>query len=273
MFLLFCYVANHGKGLPGWAVDGAGQSLPLLELQDECGFESADDLTAFLAFAAERRLIDPVEWAERGIIVLPAMFARAQSYAHSKGRTLTGGPENAPAVRSGQVRGKSGKKTPAGARTSPELPLQDSTTQDKTVQVTEGPLPAEPAEPSDTSVDALVTLWNTERKPGPKVQKVTSQRRAAYRKALQAHPNLIDWAEVIRYVNGQGWCNGKGRDGHANYFMDLDKLAAPGYFARAMDKARLKPAAQGNGRDAARGRTGVDAGNPYMDAVADDVQH
>jgi hypothetical protein len=119
------------------------------------------------------------------------------------------------------------------------------------------------ADAGEDHVDALVRIWNTERKPGPAVRDITPQRRGAYGRALKAQPDLTVWRDVIAYLNGQPWCNAKGGGNHPNWRADLDWLAKPGKLAVYADKAAAeRPARPGGvaGRNAAKGRTGYKPG-------------
>lgn len=256
MFLLWCYIANHGKGLPGEGIDLDGQPLPMDELADECLFERVNDCQDWLSGLAERRLIDPERW-KAGVVYLPAMFNRAAAYAKSKGRAIPG--------TGGRKRAAAGDAGDGGGNLFPETPLQNNT-----IQHTTGSEPSSPdgdPGPGPDQVQALVELWNATRQPGPKVGKLTPDRKARYRRALADHPNLADWRTVIAWVNGQDWCNAKGTGQHPNWRMDLDYLVKPGKMAKALDQVRMdavaRPAA--NGRDARRGTTGHT--NGFMAAV------
>lgn len=223
LFLLWCYVANHGGMGPGEGVDGAGDPLPLSEMADECLFDSVDELKGFLAFLADKRHIDPEAWAA-GWVRLPAMAKRADSYAKSKGR--------APA---GPKRVDAGENSPGLFDTGENPPLQDNTN------------PTIPAH-QITTPEALVAVWNETRKPGPKLQQLTAERRRAYARALADQPDLAKWAKVIAWVNTQAWCNAGGTGTHANYRMDLDSLSRPGKLQQTFERMvadqlpRAKPA-------------------------------
>lgn len=110
-------------------------------------------------------------------------------------------------------------------------------------------------------VGALVTLWNTTRSPGPKVQgTMTATRQQRIRAALKAYPNLTDWKQVIQWVNSQPWMNAPGTGDHPTWRADLDFLAKPGNLAKYLERARLDQATRTGpiGRDATKGRTGVE---------------
>lgn len=110
------------------------------------------------------------------------------------------------------------------------------------------------------TVDALVQTWNANCGKLPRVQKVTSNRRAAYRKALADHPDLADWARAAAHLTTEAWAMG-GSPGHVNWFATLDYLAKPGKLAAILEKvdalnAGLKPAVTGT----KAGRTDVTPG-------------
>jgi hypothetical protein len=112
-------------------------------------------------------------------------------------------------------------------------------------------------------VDALVLLWNELRTPGPKVRQVGGELRQKLQRAMKTLPNLDDWRTVIVFLNGQGWANAPGTGTHPNWRAGLDWLAKPGKCAEYLERAQLDQAQRKTdgglvGRDAARGRTGVD---------------
>ncbi len=263
LFLVWCFVANHGAQ-PGMGVKADGTPLDLDDMAFDAMFPTAGHLRRFLTDMAERGLVGKDEW-EQGIVFLPAMKARADAYAKSKGRGEPGP--------SGPGRGKSG---PSGHRRAPageKGPIHHTTGQDTTPEDHDDqPAPAVPDllnDAGEDNVDALVRIWNTERQPGPTVRDVTPQRRARYQKALKARPDLSDWRLVIAWLNGQKWCNAAGTGDHPSWRADLDWLAKPGNLARYYDKAqadrpfmqRRDGAAAGlEGRNAAKGRTGFKRG-------------
>lgn len=255
LFLLWCFVANHGHGEPGHGITADGTPLDLGDMAYECRFQDEGNLRVFLGKLAGLKLIDPDRWRD-GIVFLPAMKKRADTYARSKGRGSPGGGNRANA-------GGSGGTT---TRNTPEPPLQDNTKQD-----TEDPNLRGSADPPDllanageTGPDALVRVWNDTRKPGPAVGKLSPQRRAAFGRALKATPDLAEWRAVIVWLNGQRWCNGQGGGDHPNWRATLDWLAKPGKLTEYLDKAKGdKPAVLADGttgRNAAKGRTGYKPG-------------
>lgn len=115
------------------------------------------------------------------------------------------------------------------------------------------------ARPARDDVDALVKLWNEERKPGPHVLAITDQRRRAIQTRLREFPDLNVWRRVIRFVNGQPWCNAPGTGEHASFRMGLDTLLKPGQLARLLEQASIDTARPDGlvGRNARTGRTGA----------------
>ncbi len=95
-----------------------------------------------------------------------------------------------------------------------------------------------------TPPSALQTLWNDTRDPGPKVSELTKERRRRYTKALETHPDLDEWATVIRWLNTQPWANAPGSGEHANWRATLDWLAKPGKLAEKLELARADAQAQ-----------------------------
>lgn len=91
-----------------------------------------------------------------------------------------------------------------------------------------------------TQVDALITEWNTLRRPGPRVMvSVPDKRRDDYGRALRAMPNLADWRIVIGWLNGERWANAPGTGDHPSWRASLDWLTKPGKLAEHLERARL----------------------------------
>lgn len=118
--------------------------------------------------------------------------------------------------------------------------------------------PVATSEDRPDQVDAVVKIWNTERKPGPRVQRMTPQRRAGILKALKLVPDLNVWRDVVRFINGQRWCNAAGTGEHPNWRMDFDHLLKPGKLLAAIERMKCEPTA--GSRDARRGTTGTKTG-------------
>lgn len=232
--------------MPGLAVKANGDPLDLAEMADEC-LLTPQALTALLDTLAARKLIDPERW-RAGIVFLPGMLKRADTYAKRKGRTVEG---------SNDVRTPSNKS-----------PLQDNTKQDNTEDQEHGAIAPQPpdllADAGEDQILALVRIWNETRAPGPKVSQLTDSRRRAYAKALKAHPDLGNWRLVITWLNRQKWANASGDGAHGNWRATLDWLAKPGKLAEKLDQAKADRAtvrADGTeGRNAAKGRTGIKPG-------------
>jgi hypothetical protein len=272
LFLVWCFVANHGAQ-PGLGVKPDGSPLDLDDLAYEAAFRSTDDLRTWLDTMAERGLIDPDQWKDHGVVFLPAMKSRADAYAKSKGRGPGHEPDPQAAASGGNGapwRGGAGKSGTTRARPGPKGPLHNKTLQDITKEKDLRGLAATPvsadllAEAGTDTVDALVAVWNAERKPGPEVRDLTPQRRERYQRAIKAKPDLADWRQVIRWLNTQPWCNAKGTGDHRTWRATLDWLAKPGKLAEYLDKAAgdrgaVRPDGT-EGRDAAKGRTGFKRG-------------
>lgn len=269
LFLLWCFVANHGHGDPGHGITADGEPLDLSDMAYECRFQGDHDLRVFLDRLASLKLIDPARWAD-GFVFLPAMKKRADTYARSKGRGPAGGS-----------RANAGESGGTTTRITPDQPLQDTTRQDTTNPEDQNLRGS--ADPPDlladagaTSVDALVRLWNDTRKPGPSIGKISPQRRAGFGRALKAQPDLAEWRTAILWLNGQRWCNGQGSGDHPNWRATLDWLAKPGKLAEYLDKARGdRPASPDGtvGRNAAKGRTGYRPGQFAEALKSDDAIH
>ncbi len=247
LFLLWCYVSNHGEAQPGMGVKADGDPLPLGEMADECLVESEAHLRTLLDFLALKDLIDQGLWLRQGIVFLKGMAKRADTYAKRKGR-----------VSSNSVR-----------TLHPETPLQDSTIQDITKEKDQNHVSLPAADlltvaGGEDQVDGLVRIWNQERTPGPKVAHLNPVRRLAYGKAIKAAPDLADWRLVIGWLNRQPWCNAQGTGGHATWQATLDWLAKPGKLAEKLDLAKAERvtvrADDIVGRDPAKGRTGARRG-------------
>ncbi len=270
IFLLWCYVAEQGKADPGLGVKTDGGPLDLGLMAGECFFTSADDLKAFLDHAADVGHIHTQLWRDKGIIFLPAMWQRVSGYYKNKGKKqrFDTAQQVVDAVLLGGV--KTGRRSPRQANSGHQLPERatDKTNKTNTTNRTgkKGKWPA--AQPADNpgllddagtdQVQALVNVWNAERKPGPKVEAITPERRKQAGSVLQRHPNLEDWRKLIRWVNGQKWANASGTGEHANYRMPLDHLLRPGKFQQLVERMNADQRTSGDhvGRDLSRGRTG-----------------
>lgn len=125
-----------------------------------------------------------------------------------------------------------------------------------------------PAPVAGPTVDDLVALWNRLRTQGPKVQQVTDPRRRAFALALKAAPDLTVWDAVIRWVETQPWCNGKGSGQYVNWRMELDYLVKPGKLQLA--KERMDGDRNGAGRSAAATGRVAAAQGKYADAERDE---
>lgn len=270
LFLLWCYIAHHGKGKPGLGISAAGTPLPLHEMADECLFDDEASLVNFLNFLASKRHIDPKLWEDQQLVLLPAMFSRADAYARSKGRKLDdsggdsgGGEPRAKAGEPGKKRAKTGERGGKIARIRPDSPgfaptVQDSTNKQTPEEQDRGPadhpavLPGLEGPKAPTPED-LKTTWNQTREPGPKVDVVTHDRAERYARALKAKPDLAEWALVIRWLNVQPWANAPGHGDHPNWRADLDWLVKPGKLQKWLETARAdqslpKASTPGNGR-------------------------
>lgn len=82
--LIACYVADHGRGDPGYGVDKAGAPLDLEEMAFAARFDGAPALIGFLDVLARRRLINPELWSESRVVCFPAMVTRADEYTQRK---------------------------------------------------------------------------------------------------------------------------------------------------------------------------------------------
>lgn len=254
IWLLWCYVAAHGEGVPGLGVKEDGSPLDLAEMADECLFDDEGQLMRLLDYLAEKKHIDPDQW-RGGVVFLPAMKKRADEYAKRKGRAV-------PAA------GESGGLFP---RIPPEVPLQDKTLQHTTENQTDTGL-LQAAGPDQ--VDALVAIWNEDRKPGPKVGHVNPTRRRAILKAMKAHPDLTEWRRLIAWINGQPWMNAQGTGNHPKWRAELDFVCKPGKVDQLLDRMKADRGAVRadgtEGRNATKGRTGFKRGEFAAALSADD---
>lgn len=265
IYLLWCYVAQHGKLQPGLAVRDDGGPRPLREAADECFFEGVDDLKVFLDDLADRQHLHGQLWADKGIIFLPAMWTRSNTYLKwKKGKAATrfeSVDQVVAAVLDGTIVAKAGK--PAATKGPKGRPTRQTKQTGQTQQDTL-------LGPGAGQVEGLVTLWNAERKPGPQVREITPDRRKQYGRALVVHPNLADWAKVIRHLNGEKWANAPGDGDHPTWRADLDWLTGSGKLGRYLEKlATLGGGRAADGRNAAKGTTGRKPGE-FMNAVRGD---
>lgn len=254
-FLLWCYVANHGKGEPGLGLRADGTALSMAEMASECLFDSEDALVDLLDYMAGLGHVHQAIWQQKRIVFLPAMWERVSAYYRGKARKMNyqTAQEVVAAVLDGTIRDHLGH---AGAgKALPTKPTNQPNKQDP--QREGGPDLFSDTGPDQ--VEAVVQLWNTERRPGPHIAKAGS-RAAGIRKVLKDYPNLEDWRTVIRYINRQQWCNAPGTGTHPTFRMGMDTLVRPGQFQKLLEQAATdKGAASPDGvvgRDNSKGRTG-----------------
>jgi hypothetical protein len=234
LFLLWCYVANHGAGLPGWGVKDDGSPLPLGEMADECLLDEPA-LRSFLDFLADKEHIDTAQWTQHQTVVLPGMTRRADAYARSKGRG-----KSTPERPGGDDAGEAGRKV---AHDGPDSPLH--TTPHQTIpnpDLLQGVGPGQ--------AEGVVQLWNDTRRPGPKVAKLTDDLRRKILRTLATVANLDDWKRVIEYLNGQAWANASGTGEHASYRANLQLLLRPGKLTELLDRANAPAGRPAVGRTA-----------------------
>lgn len=246
LLLLWCYIAAYGEQEPGVGVRADGSPLNLLEMADECHFRDTGGLTRFLGECAERDHIDKDAWRGKGIVVLPEMRSRADTY--TKRISSNKGAESSNTSSTTSKSGVLFCTVPSG-----------SDVLDRSVPRETGPvgLPLE----GEDQVDALITIWNEEADRSlPRVRRPNPTRRAVFGRALKAHPDLSKWRMVIRHLNRSQWWLHGGKD-HPNWRGDLDYLceASGSKFERQLARAEAdKGAASGPQRgervDAKRGR-------------------
>lgn len=85
LFLLWCYVADHGKK-PGRSVDSSGRPFPLEDLREIAKLEPAK-FDRLVAICVESGHFKKEPWDERQEIQIPAMRRRADTYTRRKQRT------------------------------------------------------------------------------------------------------------------------------------------------------------------------------------------
>lgn len=245
-FLLWCFVATHGKGEPGLGVKADGQPLPLVEMASECCFDGTVELSGFLDQLAELGHIHLDVWQQKQVVFLPAMWQRVSGYYRSKGRKgeFKEPQQVADMVLAGPVRAGRSKRA-AQAALQDTQDIQDQ--QDRQTEPADlfGHLPT--IGEMEDQVDAVIRVWNEERKPGPKVSRLTGIRKARVLVVLREYPNLEDWRTAIRWLNGQDWCNASGRGDHPNWRADLDYLIRPGRFTSVMERQSMAGAGHRRG--------------------------
>jgi hypothetical protein len=237
--------------------------LSLIEMASECWFDTVPALVTFLDGLADQQHIHQATWREKGIVFLPAMWERISAYYRSKARKLE--YSNVHQVVTALLAGVASPAQNHALRADPAPTNKPTNKPDKQGSKTvghrdDGLL----ADAGADQVTALVTIWNTERKPGPLIRPpLEAKRHRAMATALRAHPNLDDWRKVIRYINTQDWCNAKGTGDHAGWRADIDYLIRPGKLTAALERIALDRSHGTDGtvgRDAARGRTGAKPG-------------
>jgi hypothetical protein len=265
-------VANHGKGEPGLGVRTDGTALSLAEMAGECLFDTTEQLTGFLDYAAGLGHVHEAVWQQKRIVFIPAMWERISAYYRSKARKMNyaTSQEVIAAVLAGTIR-------PTVAHSGDDPALQTNKQTNNTNQHHQkniGTTLLDDGGPDQA--EAVMALWNAERQPGPHVTKLPKGRRTRILKVLKDYPNLEDWRIVIRYINRQRWCNAPGSGDFPNFRMDLDGILKPGKFQKLFENQRMeRPVAAGGqtGRDVSRGRTGAKPGKfaAALDPTADDV--
>lgn len=84
---LWCFVAAHGKRKPGWSLDTRGRPIPRAQIVAAIG-ASDDDFESLVTELTRNGHVVLSTWKKRGVIVLPAMSMRADTYARRRVRTL-----------------------------------------------------------------------------------------------------------------------------------------------------------------------------------------
>lgn len=85
LFLLWCYVADHGKR-PGRSIDTAGQPFPVEDLQEASGLDQVT-FSRLVTICVESGHFKKDAWVDRKEIVIPAMRRRADTYTKRRRRT------------------------------------------------------------------------------------------------------------------------------------------------------------------------------------------
>jgi hypothetical protein len=86
LFLVWCHIADHGTKKPGWSLDSTGKPMPEAELQEASHLAPAT-FTRLVQICAEVGHFKKSEWVSRGVIAIPAMIRRADTYTRRRVRT------------------------------------------------------------------------------------------------------------------------------------------------------------------------------------------
>ncbi len=260
----WCFTARQDKARPGYAEYSDQRPIPVAVIAGRVRVSSRF-FEQCMDAAAEAGHISKAAWTEQRLVVFPAMVKRADTY--TKRLVANSEQPSKPVNPKGKAkRSKSVRSSTANVRTEFDggaTPV--SVVVDVPVSDLLGTDPANDV----NQVDALVKLWNEQRKPGPRVMAtLTAAKRKHYGLALKAMPNLADWRTVISWVNGQKWMNAPCTGDHPNWRADLDWLTKSGQLGKYLERARLDSSRMGDlvGRDAARGRTGFEPGK-YADVA------
>lgn len=130
---LWCFVAAHGKRKPGWSLDTSGKPIPRASLVAATGASEPEFKQLIAELTRNGHVVESM-WKKRGVIVIPAMSRRADTYAMRRVRTLFEHSSNKLHVQDSTVQYK--VRTRAGARNgslrSPVSSAPDKTKTTKT---------------------------------------------------------------------------------------------------------------------------------------------
>ena len=86
LFLLWCFIADHGTRRPGWSIDSSGRPITIDDLRDASRLEQQkfDDLVAICLSVGH---FEKRPWTTRKVIAIPAMASRADTYTRRSVRT------------------------------------------------------------------------------------------------------------------------------------------------------------------------------------------
>lgn len=85
LFLLWCFIADHGTKRPGWSIDSKGP-IPIDDLRDACKLDE-QKFHELVAICTSSGHFDERRWQSKNVIAIRAMARRADTYTKRNVRT------------------------------------------------------------------------------------------------------------------------------------------------------------------------------------------
>lgn len=86
LFLLWCFIADHGVKRPGWSLNSLGRPIPIEDLRDGSRLDSTK-FEKLVEICVESGHFDRRQWTMRSVIAIPAMASRADTYTRRRVRS------------------------------------------------------------------------------------------------------------------------------------------------------------------------------------------